>query len=180
MDWVLDGPAASFFASLNWVDALVIVVALAGAASGFLSGFVWQLLRIACLLAAFVVATRFHRSLAEAWDAGLSMPARMLVSYFVLLLAVLAAGYGALFLARLPLKAAGFRGSDRALGAALGLVKGLLLCGILCLVVLTYGGKDSAVRRSILSAPLGRHCARGARILLDAMPWWRSHVTDGA
>jgi len=163
--------AASLWESLSWVDTVVLVAVLASATAGFLSGFLWQVLRTAALLAAFVVATHFHGPLASYVGGEGPEPAVLIVSYLGLLVGVLFAAYVALFLLRGPINALKVQLFDRLLGVVVGAAKGLLICGILSLVVLTYAPTGTPLAQSVRSSSVAYSCARGARFLWKLMPF---------
>jgi len=167
---VLGSDGATFLQSLNWVDTLVIVIVLASATAGSLSGFVWQILRIASILAAFAVATRFHRPLADYLAGELPDQTRLMVCYFALLVGVLVVTYLVLFLIRAPINSLKVEAPDRAVGAALGIAKGLLICGIIAIMVMTFTPRGTPVEESVRNSPLAQHCSLGTRWLWGLMP----------
>ncbi len=170
MEAILGSAGATFLESLNWVDTLVIVIVLASATAGFLSGFIWQILRIASLLAAFAVATRFHSGLGRYLSVDIPEATRWMICYLALLVGVLVVAYAILFLARGPINSLKVEVPDRIIGAILGVGKGVLICGIISLIVLKYTPTGTALEEAVRNSPLSQYCSEATRSLWGLMP----------
>ncbi|MDP6107086.1 MAG: CvpA family protein [Candidatus Brocadiia bacterium] len=151
--------------SFGPMDSVVVIVAVVGAVIGFCSGFVWQIIRVVSILAAFLVAARYHAGLADRFPDVGPEQLRPAACYLILFLGGLLATYLIAFLVRKPIKALEPELSDRVMGAGLGLVKGVLLCGILALAIVHFPAGDTALRRQLDRAPIARFSARCAQVL---------------
>jgi len=167
----LQSAMAQFWHALNAVDAAIIAVLLLSLALGYATGFVWQALRLGCILAAFWVATVFHEQAARAIGSAANSPIGEMACFAGILLAVLIAAYVVLFLLRRPINALKPDHPDRLLGAVLSTAKGALLCGILALLLLDYGGPGTRTRELVLGSPLARASAKAVRLLWHALPF---------
>ena len=135
--------------SFGRIDVVILVALTLCAAIGFWSGFLWQVIRIASVIVAFWVAAHYH-PVAAAWlGERLREPARNTVAYVAVFSAVLLLCYLASFFARAIIDKLKPGLADRVLGAVLGLVKGVLVCGILVLGVLAYGGEDGKLHSEL-------------------------------
>lgn len=144
---------SEFWLSVSWVDGVAVFLVLVAAAVGFWSGFVWQIVRLGNILAAFVVASHYYTAVAAGLRAPAQQASRLAFSYAFLFMGVMVVGYAVCFVARAPINAIKPELSDRVLGAVLGLVKGLFLCGIVALVLLRHGAVLGSVEAPVKSSP---------------------------
>ena len=156
-------------ASLTWADAVVLAVVVLSAGVGFLSGFVWQILRMVSVVVAFWVAARFHGALAGHVAGDVADPARLALSFAGLFVAVVVAGYLLMLLIREPVNAMKPEPADRILGAFFGVLKGLLICGVVALTLLHYGGEHTAARKLVRGSVSATFTARCVRSLWCAV-----------
>ena len=163
------GTITEALGSLGPMDSVVIIVAVVAAGIGFCSGFVWQIIRVVSILAAFLVAARYHGELADRFaDIGPEQ-LRPVACYVILFVGGLLATYLIAFLVRKPIKALKPELSDRLVGAGLGLIKGVLLCGILALAIMRYPDGDSALRKQLDRSRLAGFSARCVQVLYRAV-----------
>ncbi|MDP6439431.1 MAG: CvpA family protein [Candidatus Brocadiia bacterium] len=155
--------------SISVMDSVVIIVAVVAAGIGFCTGFVWQIIRVVSILVVFLIAARYHEDLAGRFaDIGPEQ-LRLVACYLILFVGGLIATYLIAFLVRKPIKALKPELSDRVVGAGLGLIKGVLLCGILALAIMRYPDGDSALRRQLDSSRLAKLSARCAQVLYNTV-----------
>ncbi len=170
MDAALRVVTGWFWQSLNWVDMLVLLVAIGGAVAGFLSGFIWQVLRIGALLVALAVAAHYHGPLAEGLAEEIPWQARLIICYMALVGGVLLLSSLALHVVRRPINALKPRAFDRLFGGVFGAAKGLLICGIVSLIVLNYTPEGTALRELVRASTLAGYCAREASLIPQLVP----------
>jgi len=120
---------------------------------GLLKGMVRILVGLLALVAAFLVASRFHGGLAARLgvpDAGPEVA--RLVAYVLLFVAVLLAGGVLAWLLRGVVKAAMLGWADRLAGAALGLAVAVVLSALVVLPAVAYApGGEAWLERSRLA-----------------------------
>ncbi len=158
--------------SVTLADGVVLGIVLVSAGLGFFSGFVWQILRIVGLVVAFWLAARFH-SVVAGWFSPQLTSHALAIAFACLFLGVVLAAYVLMLIIRKPVDAMKPEFVDRVLGALFGVVKGLLVCGIVALVLFQYGARQSSVRRQVSASPSARFTAECVRSL-----WWA--VSGGA
>ena len=156
--------------SFVWVDAAIAVSLVLSAALGYRSGFVWQVIRIVSVVVAFWVAEQFHPLVASRLGTDMGESERLWIGYGGLFVGSLLVAYLASFLLRAPINALKPEGPDRVLGAVLGTVKGLLLCGIIALTVLQFADEGGDLRRSVRWSPFARIVVECVRALWFCMP----------
>ena len=120
-------------APLDWV---VLAVLLVSVLLGVLRGLVYEVLSVASWIAAFIVAQWLApdvTGMLPMGDAGEAI--RYAAAFLVVFIAVLFAGGLLAWLTKKMIEAVGLRPIDRTLGAAFGLVRGILLVLVLAVVV---------------------------------------------
>lgn len=155
---------------LNILDLLFIVILFFSLIFGLIRGLVRELLSLLFLVAALVLAfIHYH-------DAGLLLNKlianRGLADFigFLLILALVAAA-GALFTMLLGklLVAGPLKGLDRLLGAAFGLLRGMLLCGLVIYGFLAFPLNQEPLERSQLAPVLTRALVAAIQVLPPAL-----------
>lgn len=136
---------------MNGFDIAVLVVAGVLALVGLLQGVVRILVGIAALIVAFLVASRFHRAIAELCA---DEPGRWLSigAYVVIFLGVMLVGGWIAWLLRALFKAAMLGWADRMAGAALGVAGAALGMALLIMPLVAYAPQgESILARSELA-----------------------------
>ncbi len=120
---------------------------------GLMKGLVRILVGFAALVTAFIVATMFHRPLAESLGRlDISVEILRLLSYLALFIAVMLAGAVTAFLLRSLVKAAMLSWADRLAGAALGVAAAFIAFSLLVLPLVAYAPDGARILdRSILA-----------------------------
>lgn len=139
---------------MNTFDLILLVMACILVVIGMVKGLVRILVGLAALVAAFVVAARFHQPLADAM-AGIEVPsgALKLVSYVLLFIGVMLLGGVLGYAMRKLLKAAMLSWADRVGGGALGLVAAMTIAALLILPMVAYSPHSDKLLHSSLLAP---------------------------
>jgi len=138
---------------MNTFDIVLLVLACLLVLVGMVKGLVRLLVGLAALLAAFALAARYHRPLADLLS-GLQIgeePLKLL-AYVMIFIGVMLSGAVTAFLVRKLLKAAMLSWADRLAGAALGLVAAMLTAALLILPLVAYSPySERILGRSVLA-----------------------------
>jgi membrane protein required for colicin V production len=166
------GPMGAGTLAVSSPDAGVALVTLLFALRGAWKGFVWQLLRLAGLVAGLVLAARIDVPLGRFLARHLSFVPEAgsdVVGWATALLAVvLLAAYGA-HAARDLVRDARLRGPDRLLGAALGAAFGFGVCAI-ALTLWASTKSPEEVERTFGDSLAARVVARTTRAATPLFP----------
>ncbi|RMG29771.1 MAG: CvpA family protein [Gammaproteobacteria bacterium] len=129
---------------MTWADYVIIAILAVSTLISFFRGFVREALSLATWVAALWVALSFSPRVAEFLSRWIETPSiRSLVAILVLFLLVLLAGGILSFLVSALVEKTGMSGTDRALGMIFGLVRGVVLVGVLVLLAgLTPAPRD--------------------------------------
>ena len=153
---------------MNWIDYTIFVVLFFATALGLASGPVLQLLRIGCLLVSFFAAIFFHSILGSVMKGIFTPPTASLLSYFV----VFGVAFIATYIITDVLKRImgkwemGF--GLRLFGALLGILKGLVFCGVIIFGVLLFCTKPTCdnVNASKIASQIGK----GMQTIVSIVP----------
>ena len=140
---------------LNAFDLLLLVLVGLLVLLGLLKGLMRLLIGIGALVAAFVLAARFH-GLAAASVLGvmdMPAPAANLVGYLVIFLGTMLAGALTGRILRGLLKTAMLGWADRLAGAGAGLIAALLAAALMVLPVIAYVPSGERLLRNSVLAP---------------------------
>ncbi|MFB3923327.1 MAG: CvpA family protein [Terriglobia bacterium] len=151
----------------NWLDWVLAGTVIASVVAALLKGFVRELIALAALVAAVVVAALGYTR-AGLWfeDLTRSHEVALGMGFLSLFVGTLILGALVSALAKRLIKTAGLQWFDRFLGAIFGLVRGMAIDCILLISLLAFNLKPEAVQRSLL-AP---YVSAGARVLVWMMP----------
>ena len=140
---------------LNAFDLFLLVLVGLLILTGLFKGLVRLLIGIAALVAAFILAARFHVPAATAVLGVMDMPASAanLIGYLAIFLGTMLAGALAGRLLHGLLKAAMLGWADRLAGAAAGLVAALLAAALIVLPVIAYVPTGERLLRNSVLAP---------------------------
>jgi membrane protein required for colicin V production len=144
---------------MNWLDIVIIVVAVLLGLAGLRQGIIRTVFGIAGLIGGIVLAGRYYDELAAfIFPAG--APWANIAAYAIILLATLiVAGVVGHFVAKLVHFAA-LGWLDRLVGCVLGVVIGGLLCAaVLAIVGKYYPGAEAVISQSVI-----------ARFLMEQFP----------
>lgn len=159
---------------LDWVLTAIVVISIVTAA---LKGFIRELIALATLVAALVIAALGY-TWAAAWfeDLTRSHSIALGVGFLALFLGTMIVGALASVAAKKLIQKAGLQTFDRFLGAVFGLIRGLVIDCVLLMAMVAFSIKMEAVQQSGL-APF---VATGARVVAVVMPRdLKSQFRDG-
>jgi uncharacterized membrane protein required for colicin V production len=136
---------------MNWVDIIIVLVAVLFGGMGWWRGVVQALFGIGGLIGGIVLAGRLYQSLAPKLSSEGAIWAGVAAYALILVLTIAAASIAGWFVAK-AVHALPFGWVDRLLGAVIGVFLGCLLVGaILALLCLFSSTVEAAVARSALA-----------------------------
>lgn len=150
----------------NWLDIVLLVILLITLILGLIKGLVRQLVGILAVLAGLILGMLYYRLVATAFRPLVTTDTLAhLLGFLTIFLIFLLAGW---LFSRLFAKAE--RGSikfvNHLLGGVIGLVKGVLICGILVFALLVFPVNLQALQRSMV-APF---CVKATKAAVDLIP----------
>jgi membrane protein required for colicin V production len=151
----------------NWLDWVFVIIVFASVVTAVWKGFVAELLSLATVIVAVVVASLNYERVSPLLEGFTrSHDVALGVSFIVLFAAIMVAGALVSAVIKKLIGKVKLLWFDRFLGALFGLMRGLLVDCVLLLVMMAFAIQQGAVRRSIL-AP---YITAGSRIVALAMP----------
>lgn len=152
---------------MNVLDYLLLAIVVFSVIPALIKGFVYEALMTGATIVGIWLALDRYRQLADALPGAISNPeARSFVAFLLILAGVLLA---AMLIAKLLsglIAAVGLRWFDRLLGAALGLVRGVLICTVLLIMMAAFPFDLGMMHRSLLAPDF----LRAGNSLVDVMP----------
>ncbi len=150
----------------NWLDIVLLLILVTALILGIIKGLVRQVVGILAVLVGLILALAFYSVVASAFRTLIKDPAVSgFLGFILIFVVVLIAGWliGRMFSKAIkgPLKVL-----DHILGAALGLLKGALICGILVFAMLVFPVNSDALKNSVLAPP----CVDVTRGIIDLIP----------
>jgi len=113
---------------LSWPDYAIIAIIAISMLVGAMRGFIKEVLALAIWALAFAMAYRFAGGVGELMEAQITLPsARLAIGFAGIFLAVLVLGGLLVYLVGRLVESTGLSGTDRLLGGAFGVVRGLAL-----------------------------------------------------
>lgn len=151
----------------NWLDWVLIGIVIASTAAAAVKGFIRELISLATLVAALVIAAVGYAR-AAVWfeDLTKSHTIALGAGFLVLFLGTMLVGAVVALAAKKLVQTAGLQMFDRFLGGAFGLVRGVLIDCVVLMAMLSFAIKTEIVQQSVL-APF---VSAGARVVVLAMP----------
>jgi membrane protein required for colicin V production len=149
---------------MSWVDLLIVFVCLASAGFGLWRGFAKEALSVVTWLAAIWLAWRFSWTVEPVLGNWVAAPelkiwlARVVIFVIVILLGGLIA-----WLIRELIRHTGLSGTDRMLGSLVGLVRGVLIVGLVVIGLQLSGLDSDPWWQQARLKPYGERIAAGIR-----------------
>ena len=135
----------------NWMDILFLVIIAIGLILGLIRGLMRMLIGVASVVAGFVIAALYYRPVSALFSRMLNAEIwRHLVAFVLIFVVVLIIGGVVSFLLSKIIKGP-LRFADRILGGLLGVVSGILVCGVLVIAQLAFPVDKQALRRSAIA-----------------------------
>jgi membrane protein required for colicin V production len=135
----------------NWLDIALFVILVLSFVFGVFRGFVRQVIGLAALVAGFFIAAYYHPYLARIFGRAFASGRwSNLIAFLLIFFGVLALGSLVGFLLS-KLMRGPLRLIDRIFGGALGLVKGVLISGVIVMALLAFPTDTRALTNSTLA-----------------------------
>jgi membrane protein required for colicin V production len=135
----------------NWLDILLFVILALSLTWGVIKGFVRQVVGIAAVVAGLILAGMHYPILSRLLNqANLEEPWADLAAFLLIFIAVLIVGALASFLLSKMMRGP-LRFINHVLGGALGVIKGVLICGVLVIALLVFPVDKPTMMRSSLA-----------------------------
>jgi membrane protein required for colicin V production len=155
-----------------WLDTVILAVLVIGAVFGAISGFLWQVARVASVGVAVYAAIYLNDWAAYLLDETLLQGADprvgMVLAYLVVFVAIYLAFFCGTLLLERALMAVRLEPLNRLLGAALGAVKAALLLGAIFLGMASYPhARTQEILDRSLAAPT---LAESMQLVIVAIP----------
>lgn len=137
----------------NWVDIAIFSIIALTIVLGILKGFVRQLLGIATVILAFLVAFSTYTFFASLFHEVIPRKnVGNFIGFLIVFLAVLLVGFLITLMVHKLMKGS-LKALDHILGGIFGCIKGLLICGALLMAMLVFPFNKNVLKDSML-APL--------------------------
>jgi len=165
-------------AMLTTVDCVVIALVLVSMALGFWTGFVWQFVRIACVLASVWVSWLYYPTVAEYLTPSVPDAVRNVLAAAAIFVGAMLICYLVAFLFHDVIDALKPEMPDRVLGAAFGLIKGVMLAGFIAFVMMRFLPSGSEMRQRVAGSKGAVAAASCVRAVLHVLPEHPSERAD--
>jgi len=152
--------------SFNWFDVVLIMIIAITVIIGIIKGMVRQIIGIAAVVAGFLLAMTYFDHVAEFISPVIKniMFSRLLGFLTIFFGVIIAGGILSWFLSKLmkgPLKFI-----NHVLGAALSLIEGILICGVIVLAQMMFPVNQD----HLYGSELAPYCARMTRVVYRMIP----------
>jgi membrane protein required for colicin V production len=135
----------------NWLDILLLVIIGVSLVLGLIKGLTRMIIGIASVVAGFIVAALYYRPVSVLFSRMLAAEIwRHLIAFVVIFITVLIVGGLVSFLLSKIIKGP-LRFADRVLGGMLGVVTGVLICGVLVIAQLAFPVDKQALKSSVIA-----------------------------
>jgi len=152
--------------SFNWFDVVLIIIIAIAVIIGIIKGLVRQIIGIAAVVVGLILAMNYFDYVAEFLSQYIknNMFSRFLGFLAIFFGTVIAGGILSWLLSKLmkgPLILV-----NRVLGAALGLIEGILICGVIVLAQMMFPVNQD----HLYGSELAPYCARMTRVVYSMIP----------
>jgi len=153
---------------MNWIDYSIFAILFFATVLGLASGPVLQFLRIGCLLVSFFVALFFYGILSNFLKGIFTPPTANLLSYFIIFGVAFMVTYILTDLAKRIMGKWEMGMGLRLFGGLLGILKGLVFCGVIIFGILLFCSKPTCdrVNTSKIAAQIGK----GMQTIVSVIP----------
>jgi membrane protein required for colicin V production len=151
--------------SINWLDIVFLVILLVTFILGIIKGLIRQIIGILAVIIGLILAV-YNYSYAATFYARFvsNRTVAQLLGFFTIFIVVLCIGWLVAFLLSKMMKGP-LKFLNHVFGGALGLLKGILICGVVVLALLVFPVKKEALKESQV-APYCLKIAEGLYYLI--------------
>lgn len=137
---------------MNWLDCVFICIVLASTVFGIVKGLIRELLSLAFFVIAVLLSFLFFRDLGERLSKSIRNPEiANIVGFGLIFLSVLLIGAVVTWAARKIFSVGPLKAMDRILGGAFGMLRGVLISGIIVFLMVVFPINEKVTRESRLS-----------------------------
>jgi membrane protein required for colicin V production len=134
----------------NWLDILLLVIIAITVVIGAIRGFVRQIIGLLAVIIGLVLAIRYYPYGAEVFTFVRNEVLAQLLGFFLVFAVVLCVGWVINILLAKAVRGP-FRSMNHFLGAGLGLIKGILICGVVVFGLFVFPVNTRIVKESQLA-----------------------------
>jgi len=119
----------------NWTDYVIVAILCLSTLISLMRGFVREAMSLITWIVAFWLAFKFHNYVADFLTSYIKAPSlRMIVAFAVIFIIILIVGSIINYLMREVITSTGLGSTDRVLGVCFGVMRGILLLGVMILL----------------------------------------------
>jgi membrane protein required for colicin V production len=155
---------------VNWLDIAIVLIVVASVIGSVRRGLTRELVALAALIAGVLTALWWYPEPARYLEPYTSSPAVAgFISFLVIVILFILTGWIVARLLSMLVKAAGLRWFDRLLGAAFGLLRGILTAAVLVLALVAFRPGPSPAQ-SVAHSRLAPAVLYGSRTIMMLAP----------
>jgi membrane protein required for colicin V production len=152
--------------NVNWLDLILLVILGLSVLFGFLKGFVRQIVGILAVIVGLILAVNYYQGVSDFFMKWIRISTLShFIAFIVIFIAVLCVGGVLSFIFSKVMKGP-FKFVNKALGGGLGLLKGLLISGVIVFAMLVFPFKEDALKQSFLTP----YCLRVTKAVIYLIP----------
>lgn len=152
--------------NFNWLDLILLVILGLSVLFGVLKGFIRQIIGILAVVVGLILAVNFYPVVSDFFSQWISnRTLSYFIAFIVIFISVLCLGGILSFLFSKVIKGP-LKFVNNALGGGLGLLKGLLICGVIVFALLVFPFNKEALKQSFL-AP---YCLQVTKAVIYLIP----------
>ena len=152
--------------TFNWLDIILIAILLITLILGVIKGLIRQIIGILAVIVGLILAVYNYASVALVFERFVpNVTLTYLLGFFAEFIAVLCLGWLLAYLLSKLMKGP-LKFLNHVFGGALGLLKGILICGVIVLALLIFPREKKALTESVL-AP---YCLQITRAMYYLIP----------
>lgn len=153
---------------MNWIDYTIFAILFFSMVFGFASGPVLQFLRIGCLFVSFLTALFFYDVLSNFLKGIFTLSTANVLGYFVIFGVAFMVTYILTDLVKRILGKWTIGMGLRLFGGLMGILKGLVFCGVIIFGVLSFCGKPTCDR--VHTSKVATQIEKGMRTIISTIP----------
>ncbi|NUO09065.1 MAG: CvpA family protein [Candidatus Brocadia sp.] len=153
---------------MNWIDYSIFAIFFFAAALGLVSGPFLQFLRIGSLLVSFFTALFFYGILSNFLKVVFTQPTANIFSYFTIFGVAFMATYILTDIAKRIMGKWEMGMGLRLFGGLLGILKGLVFCGVIIFGVLSFCSKPTCDR--VNTSKIATQIGKGMQTIVSIIP----------